>query len=570
MHKTQIQERNTPLCLKNYSSQKNSFTRVLLVLALFLISSRVATGQIPGTEFKTMPVDKKIDEFPDIFDLSSPLSAYITFNHLALHGKENKLGPASSQRFRTFFPGPNQADAVVSEKKRRTLLHTLIHEVIRYKDSVACVISRSSEEYYSIRYMSHEGDQWLNAGEDMGMSLEECRTTFTRKAALFDEFAQRIRLLTQEPTDPSPFLNYLKKNGQNPKTLVLDALARHRLVLYGEIHRRQWSWDFCRSLLVDKMFPESTGTVYMEISAHNQVDLDTFLSRDHLEPELVLRVLREIQNEGWPDRGMFEFLCDLWRLNRTLPPARRIKVVAVDIRRPYGTLRTKEELQQFFETAPNRNAFMAETIERDLRSKRDARHCLFIVGTLHVYRTAAPGFASTMTHTEIPSAGALLAARLPRGDVYSIFTHQAIMDNHGRVRGRIRGGVFDKAFALNGNSPVAFTIDNSPFGKEPFDALPEISYRTVTGTFADNYDAYLFLGPLEDEPADYLLAELYSEDFVQELRRRAALEHKTLRDWFGVSEDTREAILGKIRKGTETRKYRWTSLPTLGIISPRK
>jgi hypothetical protein len=269
-----------------------------------------------------------------------------------------------------------------------------------------------------------------------------------------------------------------------------------------------------------------------------------------------------VQTEGWPDKGMYEFLLEVWKINRNLPAARRIKVIAADIPRPLGTFRTAEEQRSYFDRVMNRNQFMAETIEKDIRSGRDARHRLFIVGTGHVYKSLPPGFASSASATQIPSAGALLSSRLPRGDVYAVFSHQASIGNNGAIAGRLRGGVFDEAFALNGDRPAAFDIAGSPFGLEPFDALPEVSYHPSAGTYADNYDGYVFLGPLADEPADYLLYELYSPDFVKELSRRAAMENSTLQKWFGVEAATPEAIIAQAKKDHESKK-RWGNLPPL-------
>jgi hypothetical protein len=541
--------------------------KALLTLCLLFLTLGNDSAQALSSDFKTIPVNKKIGEFPDAFDLSSPLTACISFNYLLLNGRESQMGAASSQRIRAYFSDSDKPDAEVNEKNRAAILNAFVNEVIVYKDAVAGVISRPSESYFSIRFMSHENNQWLNAGEDMAQSLPDSRMLFARKAERFYDFTKRIPILAQIPTDAAPFAGYLKEKGQDPKAFVLKAVAKHRLVIYGEIHRRQWSWELCRRVLNDKRFPESTGTIFMEISAHKQNDLDAFLAKETLDPELVLGVFREMQTEGWTDKGMYEFLLDVWRLNRTLPAEKRVKVVAVDIPRPFSTFRTSEEQKKFFDTVMNRNAFMAETIEKGLRSNRDPRHGLFIVGTLHVCKSPAPGYASSTSAAEIPSAGALLAAALPRGDVYAIFTHQAIMDNRGRIPGRIRYGIFDEAFSLNGDAPAAFEISGSPFGKEPFDALPEISYLTSTGTFADNYDGYIYLGPLDDEPSDYILPELYSDDFVLELSRRAALDNTTLPRWFGIEEAGRKAILDRQKRYGEGAK-RWGRLPPLKAARP--
>lgn len=355
--------------------------KALLALFALTIPFQEGFGQALSSDFKTISVHKKIGEFADAFDLSSPLTACVSFNYLMIKGRESKMGLASSQRIRAAFPDSEKPDSEVDEKLRAKYLNALVHEVITYKNAVAGVISEYRESLYSIRFMSLENGRWLNAGEDEGTSLADSRKDFLKKAGLFYDYTKRIPVLSRVPTDAAPFAKYLKKEGRDPKAFVLKALAKHKLVIYGEIHRRQWSWDFCRSVLNDRVFPESAGTVYMEISAHKQNDLDAFLAKETLDPELILGVFREMQSGGWPDKGMYEFLLDVWRLNRTLPAGKRIKVVAVDIPRPYSTFRTSEEQEKYFDTVMNRNAFMSETIEKDIRSNRDPRHGLFIVGT---------------------------------------------------------------------------------------------------------------------------------------------------------------------------------------------
>ena len=547
---------------RNGSIISGTSVKVLMSVLLLAASWAGGFGQAPSPDFKTIPVDKKLSAFPDTFDLTSPLSAWISFSYLQLKGQESRMGTVSSQRIRAYFPSPDKADSPVSEKRRAAYLNTLVNEVIVYKDSVACVVSHPSEDDYSLRYMSREDGRWLNAGEDMGQSVDECRKAFAGKAELFYGFMKRIPVLARVPDDAAPFARYLKAQGRNPQAFMRDALARHPLVIYGEIHRRQWSWNFLRSVISDRAFAASAGTIYMEISAHKQGDLDAFLAKETMDPELVLDAFREVQTEGWPDKGMYEFLLEVWKINRSLPAAQRIKVIAADIPRPLGTFRTAEEQRSYFDRVMNRNQFMAETIERDIRSGRDARHRLFIVGTGHVYKSLPPGFASSASATQIPSAGALLSSRLPRGDVYAVFSHQPIVSNNGDIPGRLRGGVFDEAFAQSGDRPAAFDIAGSPFGLEPFDALPEVSYHPSAGTYADNYDGYVFLGPLADEPADYLLYELYSPDFVKELSRRATMENSTLQKWFGVEAATPEAIIAQAKKDHEGKK-RWGSLPPL-------
>jgi hypothetical protein len=156
-----------------------------------------------------------------------------------------------------------------------------------------------------------------------------------------------------------------------------------------------------------------------------------------------------------------------------------------------------------------------------------------------------------------PAAAEQLTKKFSPGEVFSIFQHCPRIANDGTISGLIRNGLFDSIFARFGNKPVAFKLKGNPFGKEPFDALNEITYNNETGSFENNYDAYLFLGPLASEQGEYLLYDIFTDDYVKELNRRAVMTNSSVEKWFGVSEPTKEAIIEKLKSDTENKK-RWT------------
>ena len=49
----------------------------------------------------------------------------------------------------------------------------------------------------------------------------------------------------------------------------------------------------------------------MEISSAERADWSAFLAKEAMDPELILDTFREVQSEGWPDKGMYEFLCEV-------------------------------------------------------------------------------------------------------------------------------------------------------------------------------------------------------------------------------------------------------------------
>ena len=237
--------------------------------------------------------------------------------------------------------------------------------------------------------------------------------------------AGQVAMSLQPDADTLAFVDYVKKNGQEPKSFILDKLANHKLVIYGETHKRKASWDLLKSILKDPSFHRKTGIIFLEMSSDSQEKMDRFFAGETMDREILLDILRSVQIEGWDDRGMYEF--------------------------------------------------------------------------------------------------ARLKERFSAQDVYITFTHMAIMSNSGDVAGLTRDGIFDYAFEQNGNKPVAFNLAGSPFGKERFDSFLELNSLEGVGDYENNFDGYIFLMPLKEEGPYYLLPELITEDFVQELRRRAGI-----------------------------------------------
>lgn len=439
----------------------------------------------------------------------------------------------------------------MSDNTKQKYLNQRIIEVIIYKDSSSCVIAQQTDSIIDVSYFFFENGRWALGGEDPQSSLSGSRNLFIKYAEQnLNDFHRRVLLLVA-PKDTLPFIDYLKKNGQKPQKFLLDALSQHELVIYGEIHRREWSWNLLKEVIKDTEFQKLTGAIFFEISSHKQAELDYFYAKDTLDKEIILNVLREVATEGWHDRGMYEFLLDLWKLNHALPMERRIIVIAADIPRPYSTFKTTDEQNKFFDTVEDRDHCMARIIENYMNSKKDNRNCLFIVGSGHVFKTGE-------------TAGSFLSKKFKDGKVFTIFTHCPIIDNSGTISGRIRHGIFDHAFYKTGNIPVAFLLKDSPFGKELFDGLS----NDGSGLYQDNYDGYIFLGSLETEPSDYNLYDIYSDDFVKELSRRASLDNTTVQKYWGINEATKEAIISKLKE--DEIKSRWGAklTPMIDVTKP--
>jgi hypothetical protein len=228
--------------------------------------------------------------------------------------------------------------------------------------------------------------------------------------------------------------------------------------------------------------------------------------------------------------------------------------MAVDFQIPWDDITTHEDYNEYTKNKMrDRDSTMAAMIETTLQTKTDTRNSLFIVGRNHA-RKSSPDSPVT--------AGTLLSERLPEGHLFSILTHTMSGSNAGTCSAQIRYGLYDYLFEKNGNTPVAFDLAGSPFGKEPFDAQWEIRYQPASGNYEDFYDGYLFLAPLKEEEYDYTLFELFTDDFVQELKRRASITHSRW-GWYDLPADelTKEAIFHLIQTDRQRKRHlRWPEL----------
>ncbi|MBN1939902.1 MAG: hypothetical protein JW843_09970, partial [Candidatus Aminicenantes bacterium] len=311
--------------------------RGLFLVPFFLFAAAAAFpagGQSqgpPNQDFSMIKMCARIADYDNRFDLSDPLKSFVYYQYLQASGKQSLLRSVHSFRIKGFFPPPNAPDLPVRRESREAILNTEIRGMIRYQDSVAGIITTFQAPLFLITYYSKEDGHWLRAGEDLGNDLEDAYRVFKNKARNFAETIEIIGRQKNVSTNPAVLSAYLERLGKSPKEFMKDALGRHRLVIYGEIHRRKASWDFLRDLIADPVFVHRTGTIFLELSSDKQDVLDAFFLKDKLDPVSLWDIFQNVQINGWYDRGVYEFLIDAWRLNHRLPGPKKVRVVAVDV-----------------------------------------------------------------------------------------------------------------------------------------------------------------------------------------------------------------------------------------------
>ncbi len=312
--------------------------------------------------------------------------------------------------------------------------------------------------------------------------------------------------------------------------------------------------------MLNPKFTEVVGTIFVELPSNQQMKLDRFFSSKTLDTKILLEVLRSEQIYGWWDRGEYEFLINVWKLNQNLSKRKRINVVGTDAQLDYEKIKTAEEFEKQSLLLCDRNTNMANIIETTIKTKKDRRNSLFIVGYGHAYKSQVPGgYSKAKGKKPAITAATQLVKRFANDSIFVVLQHVPMGTNSGAL-GLVRKGLFDKVFEKMGNKPVAFSLENSPFGKEPYDVDYERCFDSRFGNYADNFDGYIFLNPLKNEDSDYILYDIWSEKFVEEMKRRAKIGRFNLNRWLGIKGDfTREKIIQAFENKYKGKK-RWIEL----------
>jgi hypothetical protein len=508
-------------------------------------------------QFNIIEVNKQVKDFPDVYDLSTPLNAGVTCTYFMINGTDNLWYDASVKK----YPEHNRKDTplnrVVDEDYKEHLLTSTIKELIIYKDSMArLIIEIPNSNRYRIRDLVFENGKWLNYGENGGgASLEGWREHFYTLAPNVPSRLRRSLELSSVSTDTLSFVDYVKQHSTEPKEFLLEALAKYPLVIYGEIHRRKISWDLLSSVLFDPRFPETVGTVFVELPTYQQEEFDRFYASKELDTKILLDIFRSMMTEGWVDRGEYEFLLNVWKLNQTLPATKQIRVVPTDEQAHWKFLKNKEDFEKYEKNRADRNTRMADVVEHTLKTKTDKRNCLFTVGYGHAHKSHVPGdYSSALGQEPALTAGAQLMQRLSNKNVFTVLQHVPMMTNTSGAQGLVRQGLFDAVFEITDNKPVAFHLADSPFGAEPYDADFDDAFDSRSGNYANNFDGYIFLQPLKDEDTDYILYDLWSDKFIEELKRRETITGWQLFRWI-EGEVTKEKVIEAYKE--DEGKKRW-------------
>jgi hypothetical protein len=502
-----------------------------------------------GAAIRVYEVNRKVTDFPTNENLSTPEAAYAAWNRAYAVG-----GRAAVQRLNVTpirVAAAKPPPAKVEEELNSEILEVHVHA-----EREAAVIARMphpSKTPIDMRRFERKGERWLNVGQTLWSDIASARAEFSAMHAKRE--AERTLAARPAIANPEehlrPFVSFLQREASDPQPFLLKALAAHRVVILGEVHHRPRYWEFNAALVRSPEFARRVGVIYLELPCNDQPLMDRFLAADQYDPEPVIETLRDFFEWGWPDQPMLDFCKAVWEVNQALPDEQRLRIVLADMARLWKEIQKRDDWRKY---EVDRDELMAKNIVSDLREhKADQRHALFIVGYGHAMVNLA-----LANGQPVKSAGWFLREKLGETNVFSVFPHSPVSADLGGVTsGRIALGLFETAFAALNNRPMAFPLDQGPFGEQVFD--PSLDDRT-TDSFRGGYHAYLYLGRLEDEVFSPPIPGFYTDAYAKEVDRRNRLMFgKSVVDAYTLGELSGENLAKQVARSWGQPRREWTA-----------
>jgi hypothetical protein len=337
------------------------------------------------------------------------------------------------------------------------------------------------------------------------------------------------------PPELQPYVRVLREAGREPVAFVLDRLRDHDLLLFDDgLHSAVEPFAFYQRLVRDPAFHHQVKLIFLEALPINlQPHLDAYLDAEREDPALLYPAFQDdYGGRGFPYKTYFDLLHAVYEVNRTLPKAERLRVVAVSNPVHWPEIKTPADLALFRKGLAGRDALMYEVILDELDRFRSGKKGVFLTNTRHAYK----GIRDRQNRLYW-NCGTYFHERHP-GKTYSLRCHTVVLHieraraedaakpatTEGMERftyhwARPGKGRWDDAWRSVGDHPTAVPLADNAFGREPY-AGNHMLDAAPGQTMADAYDALLLLAPLERQRQTALVGEIYTPAFKRELARR--------------------------------------------------
>lgn len=326
-----------------------------------------------------------------------------------------------------------------------------------------------------------------------------------------------------------PYMEYIEAHGIPPVDYVMDLFQRYDVVILCEaLHPEMTAYDLIGKILSDQRFIDSVGCVMTEVGSYVLKDkfeeiLNANNQDDKVFEEQMLLLAQNMmhQSSPWEKTNYYEFLKNIYRINKGLPAKKKIKYVPTDIPFSWNQTQgwTSKDLNNFANRVyPTRDQVMATNAITELIKMFDGdgprKKALIILNSRHAYQYYE-------AQSELEPAAGVIFAQFP-GRVANVMLHTINIDitkmeetdqfDYLKADGR-----WDAAFAAMGNPPSGFDLKGSPFGKDTFESWIE---PTTPILYQDVFTGYIFY----KSPFEFIYSwgynSLIPDNFIDEILRR--------------------------------------------------
>ena len=339
-----------------------------------------------------------------------------------------------------------------------------------------------------------------------------------------------VQAISQQPTSPPSIPEFpvapppplTRANTPKPKPAekaVLDLFQKYEVVGMDVDHGNKDMNNFIFALIRNPDLPNRVNDIAVECgNSLYQPILDRYIAGEDVPFAEVRKVWRDTtQYQMWGLSSFCEAFFPLVRqINQSLPPGKKLRVLATDSAIDWSKIKTREDLKKY--GGEGRDKTIASVMEKEVLSKH--RKALMLFGNFHLF------------HSMKNSAVNIYEKNYP-GVTYVISDHGGFGRN---VPAAAKyNAELEKRLA---SWPVPSLVNIKGSWLEGLDFAyfwPPLMIRQPSGEFKLGYpeglsaiskaaDGFLYLGPGDLLLSEHIPAGVYmDQDHIAELRRRAAI-----------------------------------------------
>jgi hypothetical protein len=297
----------------------------------------------------------------------------------------------------------------------------------------------------------------------------------------------------------------------DPYTAFLNAFDRHPLVALSEAHGMKEEAEFVKSLVRHSDFAKKVNVIVLEAgNAIHQKLVDGYVNGEAVSLDELRRVWRDHTCAALGPRdssNLEEFFATVRDVNRRLPPARRIRVLAGDPPIDWTRVRKKDDVSAWL---AQRDTHYAHVVETEVLAK--GLNALLIIGGVHLDRGPLPdgkresGLAMQIIEHDYP------------GKTFVVVPHEGFGEYNAVWEPKL------SAWPCPSVAIIAHTWLALPKDAGTEDVLRESEQVTSAIVSRPKADALLFLGRRDQLTMEQLPADVYrDETYLEELDRRSRI-----------------------------------------------